>query len=268
MATKSQLKQYFETGKIPTQAQFGELIDSIFITPSDDNTSRPNQTLKFGTGDSNGIPFVNGFRIIHKYINDDVINNYWLFTTQIDDTLSVPISVPIFIIRALSDTQPAVSENNPNVGYYIPTQDNFDYWISKKIDCNKSSDDDIYNALKTYTFNPIVQFGIDLNTITIIYNYDNDYNSYVFEVSDVGIGGSLIKTKLPLKCTYISKTGNNDSLECTVYKLKTNMVLQQFINDWNTVATSVMNKPVTVTSNMNINRYASNIVTKYMVTDN
>lgn len=27
MATKSQLKQYFETGKIPTQAQFGELID-------------------------------------------------------------------------------------------------------------------------------------------------------------------------------------------------------------------------------------------------
>lgn len=30
MATKSQLKQYFETGKIPTQAQFGNLIDSIF----------------------------------------------------------------------------------------------------------------------------------------------------------------------------------------------------------------------------------------------
>lgn len=30
MATKSQLKQYFETGKIPTQVQFGELIDSIF----------------------------------------------------------------------------------------------------------------------------------------------------------------------------------------------------------------------------------------------
>jgi hypothetical protein len=29
MATKSQLKQYFETGKIPTQAQFGELIDYI-----------------------------------------------------------------------------------------------------------------------------------------------------------------------------------------------------------------------------------------------
>lgn len=29
MATKSQLKQYFETGKIPTQAQFGDLF--VFI---------------------------------------------------------------------------------------------------------------------------------------------------------------------------------------------------------------------------------------------
>ena len=32
MATKVQLKQYFETGKIPTQAQFSELID--YIVPS------------------------------------------------------------------------------------------------------------------------------------------------------------------------------------------------------------------------------------------
>lgn len=31
MATKAQLKQYFETGKIPTQAQFGELIDFLCL---------------------------------------------------------------------------------------------------------------------------------------------------------------------------------------------------------------------------------------------
>lgn len=30
MATKEQLKEYFSTGKIPTAAQFGELIDSSF----------------------------------------------------------------------------------------------------------------------------------------------------------------------------------------------------------------------------------------------
>lgn len=31
MVNKSQLKAYFQTGKIPTQAQFGELID--FLMP-------------------------------------------------------------------------------------------------------------------------------------------------------------------------------------------------------------------------------------------
>lgn len=42
MATKSQLKTYFETGKIPTQAQFGELIDFFMPQPSDDAGQRSN----------------------------------------------------------------------------------------------------------------------------------------------------------------------------------------------------------------------------------
>lgn len=268
MATKSQLKTYFEKGDIPTSAQFGELIDSMFITPSDNNASRQNQTLKFGTGDSNGVPFVNGLRIIHKYINDDLINNYWLFTTQIDDNLLVSISVPIFIIQALSDIQPSVSENNPSVGYYIPVAYDLNTWIRKNLDCNNSSDDDIYNQLKTYNFNPILQQGIDLNTITIIYNDSNNYNTYVFEVSYIGVGGSLTKAKLPLKCTYFSKTSNSNNLECTVYKLKPNIVLQNLINDWNTVESSIMDKPITTTSNSVINRNIGKIINNYMVTDN
>lgn len=271
MATKSQLKTYFEKGDIPTSAQFGELIDSMFITPSDNNASRQNQTLKFGTGDSNGVPFVNGLRIIHKYINDNIINNYWLFTTQIDDSLQVSISVPIFIIQALSDIGPNVSESTPSVGYYIPIEYDLDTWIRNNLDCNNSSDDDIYNQLRTYDFNPILQYGIDLNTITIIYNNSNNsnnYNTYVFEVSYIGVGGSLIKAKIPLKCTYFSKTSNSNNLECTVYKLKPNVVLQNLINDWKTLRSSIMDKPVTITSNSVINRNISKIMNDYMVTDN
>lgn len=47
MATKSQLKQYFETGKIPTQAQFGELINSFINIPSRNTEDRGNQNLFF-----------------------------------------------------------------------------------------------------------------------------------------------------------------------------------------------------------------------------
>ena len=65
MATKSQLKQYFETGKIPTQAQFGELIDFFMPQPSDDAGQRSNQTLKFGQDDKIKNPIINGLRTVH-----------------------------------------------------------------------------------------------------------------------------------------------------------------------------------------------------------
>lgn len=45
MATKSQLKTYFEKGDIPTSTQFGELIDSLLSVPSEDTMDRPNQNL-------------------------------------------------------------------------------------------------------------------------------------------------------------------------------------------------------------------------------
>lgn len=47
MATKSQLKTYFEKGDIPTSAQFGELIDSLLSVPSENTMDRPNQNLFF-----------------------------------------------------------------------------------------------------------------------------------------------------------------------------------------------------------------------------
>lgn len=45
MATKAQLKEYFKSQKIPTEAQFGTLVDSFINNPSTDITKRPNQNL-------------------------------------------------------------------------------------------------------------------------------------------------------------------------------------------------------------------------------
>lgn len=78
MATKSQLKQYFETGKIPTQAQFGELIDFFMPQPSDDAGQRSNQTLKFGQDDEIENPIINGLRTVHYKENDTNIYNFWI----------------------------------------------------------------------------------------------------------------------------------------------------------------------------------------------
>lgn len=51
MATKSQLKTYFEKGDIPTQAQFAELINSFINIPSQNTEDRGNQNLFFGNGE-------------------------------------------------------------------------------------------------------------------------------------------------------------------------------------------------------------------------
>lgn len=62
MATKSQLKQYFETGKIPTAAQFGELIDynNVITIVLEYNTSGSWESFVFTIG----------------YIPNDGDNNY------------------------------------------------------------------------------------------------------------------------------------------------------------------------------------------------
>lgn len=71
MANKSQLKEYFKSLKIPTEAQFGTLIDSFINNPSTDITERPNQNLFFGNGEEN--PYIQGIRTISRA--DDNSNN-------------------------------------------------------------------------------------------------------------------------------------------------------------------------------------------------
>lgn len=72
--TIAQIKALFQTGKIPTQAQFGELIDFVQPLISDNVTDRPNQTLRFGKDGTK--PIVNGLRIVHYRDDDDSIFNF------------------------------------------------------------------------------------------------------------------------------------------------------------------------------------------------
>ena len=74
MATKAQLKQYFETGKIPTQAQFGELINSFINIPSRNTEDRGNQNLFFGNGEEN--PYIQGVRTVSKIVSTNVITMF------------------------------------------------------------------------------------------------------------------------------------------------------------------------------------------------
>lgn len=126
MATKSQLKQYFETGKIPTQAQFGDLIDSIFnIIGSPDGSLNIN-------GDENNIKLsIKNYRSLHGvYMSQLSVSLHLFFNNDINNgTKPVPVFIIYSTVNNLTDSP------NANIKYAVPnvtslksmTDDNLDY---------------------------------------------------------------------------------------------------------------------------------------------
>lgn len=126
MATKSQLKEYFETGKIPTQAQFGDLIDSIFnIIGSPDGSLNIN-------GDENNIKLsIKNYRSLHGiYMKRLSVSLHLFFNNNIRNSTK---PVPVFII--ISTVNNLINDVNANIRYAVPnvtllksmTDDNLDY---------------------------------------------------------------------------------------------------------------------------------------------
>lgn len=126
MATKSQLKQYFETGKIPTQAQFGNLIDSIFnIIGSPDGSLNIN-------GDENNIKLsIKNYRSLHGvYMSQLSVSLHLFFNNDIKNGTK---PVPVFIIY--STVNNLINPIDANIKYAVPnvtllksmTDDNLDY---------------------------------------------------------------------------------------------------------------------------------------------
>ena len=150
MATKSQLKQYFETGKIPTQAQFGELID--YMAPMVDDNNNNNKTIIFG---DNIKPFIDGFRIINTIVNSTRCA-YYLFTTT---SKNVPVNnvVPNFIIRSS-----IVNNGNGKVATEIHILSNLEVrtYISEGAGALTATDDIILAIIKNYSYVPLINENI------------------------------------------------------------------------------------------------------------
>lgn len=152
MATKSQLKQYFETGKIPTQAQFGELIDYIAPIIDDNNNNNNNKTIIFG---DNTKPFIDGFRIIHTTV-DNTRYAYYLFTMT-SKNVSANSVIPYFIIRS------SVANNgNGEIATEIHILSNLEVrtYVSKGAGALTATDDIILAIIKNYSYVPLINENI------------------------------------------------------------------------------------------------------------
>ena len=175
MATKSQLKQYFETGKIPTQAQFGELIDSIFNI-----ISSPDGSLNIN-GDENNIKLsITNHRSLHGvYMSQLSASLHLFFNNDIKNgTKPVPVFIIFSTINNLSDSA------NASIQYAVPNVTLLKSMTNDKLDYLTASLDVIiqrFAALKItyYDLVPKEKEVKKPSIVTIIYT-GSDYTTYVY----------------------------------------------------------------------------------------
>lgn len=175
MATKSQLKQYFETGKIPTQAQFGELIDSIFnIIGSPDGSLNIN-------GDENNIKLsIKNYRSLHGvYMSQLSVSLHLFFNNDIKNGTK---PVPVFII--FSTVNNLTNSVNANIKYAVPNVTLLKSMTDDKLDYLTASLDVIirrFAALRItyYDLVPKEEEVKKPSIVTIMYT-DSDNTSYVY----------------------------------------------------------------------------------------
>ena len=174
MATKSQLKQYFETGKIPTQAQFGDLIDSIFNI-----IGSPDDSLNI-TSDENNIKLsIKNYRSLHGlYMSQLSVSLHLFFNNDIKNGTK---PVPIFII--FSTVNNLINSVNANVKYAVPnvtllksmTDDNLDY-LTASLDVIIRR----FSALKIKYYELVPKEEVKKPSIVTIMYKDINNTSYVY----------------------------------------------------------------------------------------
>lgn len=257
MATKSQLKTYFEKGDIPTSTQFGELIDSLLSVPSEDTMDRPNQNLFFGNGEEN--PYIQGVRTVSKIVSTNVITMFIFSTHNNNDNAS---SFPLFILNRTSTRAASLNNAQATLRYCIPNKLNIDNFVMHGLDCNNSTDDEIITEVSDWEFKPFEKDNFNHNILNICTNINGTFSTFVFNLADINVEGNS-KT-LPIELMVII----NDNARFTVegpYYIKDTADENSFLVDWNALI-SLLNKSygtITTTNSLVVTR-CNNIKNNYM----
>lgn len=188
---KAALKTYFQTGKIPTQSNFADLIDSLMNIPCGGEDS----TLVFGNGDKNGAPYVNGYRFVN---NSD--GNTYLIISCWDSNLND--NVPVLLLYFPTDSP---SSSPATITYHVLTSGEvMDLYQELGGTFNGMSDDAVVSAINylaldwfkifnRYNNNPpaprVIHNGVSTYFVYPCKQNNEWYVGYIVE-DEVDMGGS------------------------------------------------------------------------------
>lgn len=188
---KQALKAYFQTGKIPTQSNFADLIDSVMNIPDGGEDS----TLVLGNGDKNGAPYVNGYR----FINNRNRNTYLIISCW-DSDLNDNVPVLLFYFPTNSP-----SKYSDTITYHVLTSTEVsDMYQELGGTFTEASDDKIVSVIRyldidwskifnRHNNNPpaprVIQNGVSTYFVYPCKQNDEWYVGYAVE-EEVDMGGS------------------------------------------------------------------------------
>lgn len=166
---KAALKEYFQTGKIPTQSNFADLIDSVMNIPDGGEDS----TLVIGDGDKNGAPYVKGYRFVNNSDDDTyLIISCW--DTDLGD------NVPVLLFYFPTNSP---SKYSDTITYHVLTHDEVkDMYIKLGGSLNETSDDQIVAAIRRLNLGWFKIFnGYNNNPPAprvVTYSYGSEYTTW------------------------------------------------------------------------------------------
>lgn len=189
---KAALKAYFQTGKIPTQSNFADLIDSVMNIPDGEGKD---STLVLGNGDKNGAPYVNGYRFVNNRDRDT-----YLIISCWDNDLGD--NVPVLLLYFPTNSP---STNSDTITYHVLTSaEVLDMYQELGGTFNEASDDKVVSAINylaldwfkifnRYNNNPpaprVIHNGVSTYFIYPCKQNNEWYVGYVVE-DEVDMGGS------------------------------------------------------------------------------
>lgn len=200
---KEALKAYFETGKIPTQAQFGDLIDSIFNI-----IGSPDGSLNINSDENNIKLSIKNYRSLHGvYMSQLSVSLHLFFNNDIKNGTK---PVPVFII--FSTVNSLTNPVNANIKYAVPNVSSLKLMTDDKLDYLTASLDVIiqkFNDLKIEYYDLVPKEEVKEPSIVTIMYTDIDYAKYVYNC----IMGKVNMFTVPIcihRCIKLRDVENND----------------------------------------------------------
>lgn len=244
MATKAQIKEYFKSQKIPTEAQFGTFIDSTFLLPK----NQVDETIKFGNGDESGKPHLRAYRHVRK--NETVQGKNYRVDYHMFLTLDgVDVNCPVFVIMTRYNMTDETSQTR--FGEFTDMNES----SGAGIDFFDETDEKCIAILESISYYKFAKDGGSNQDTFKYYHYANAaqqfFYNFIFEIHTIAnINGyeitvptriTEIKGSIDIDSSYewilASQTGFND-IEIEWNGIKDNLdnttldVIIEFRNQW------------------------------------